>query len=50
MIMSTNTETRTISEELYTQLTEDQKLLRALLAAGVDNWDGYDYAMEMLEE
>jgi len=33
---------------VYTQ--ERLARLDALEAAGVDNWDGYDYAMEMLEE
>lgn len=27
-------------------LTADSKLLSALLAAGVDNWDGYEYALK----
>lgn len=27
-------------------LTADSKLLSALLDAGVDNWDGYKYALE----
>ena len=31
-------------------IEEKLDLLDALQAAGVDNWDGYDYAMEMLEE
>ena len=29
----------------YNKLTADQNKLRALEAAGVDNWEGYDYAM-----
>lgn len=38
--------TVTISEEEYNELKHDQEVLRALEGAGVDNWDGYDYAME----
>ena len=29
----------------YNRLLEDQKMLRALEAAGVDNWEGYDEAL-----
>lgn len=36
-------------EELE-ELREEQRLLDALRAAGVDNWDGWDYALEILEE
>ena len=38
----------TISVEEYEKLKEDQKLLEALKWAGVDNWNGWDYAMEIL--
>lgn len=31
------------------ELRQDSNLLNALRAAGVDNWDGYDFAMESLE-
>lgn len=31
-------------------LEADSKRLRALYGAGVDNWDGYDYAMGLLRE
>lgn len=31
-------------------LEADSRRLRALYGAGVDNWDGYDYAMQMLRE
>lgn len=41
------------SEETFTcpwchidELTEDSSLLAALHAGGVDNWDGYDNAVE----
>jgi len=39
-----------ISEEEYEQLVEDQKFLQALFAAGVDNWQGYEIAQQMMEE
>ena len=42
--------TVTISKESYDELLEDQAFLNALQAAGVDNWSGYDYAQELLEE
>lgn len=32
------------------ELEEDSQTLLALRAAGVDNWEGYDIAMDMLEE
>ena len=35
-------ETVTISKTEYDQLIEDQLILQALYAGGVDNWDGYD--------
>lgn len=40
----------TISRAEYDQLLADQRLIEALRAAGVDNWEGYDDAMHMLEE
>jgi hypothetical protein len=45
-----NAEMVTISKEEYDQLVDDSKTLAALQAAGVDNWNGYDYAMEILSE
>lgn len=42
--------TITIPVEVYDALCADQKFLRALEAEGVDNWDGYDMAIERLEE
>ena len=38
----------TITKTEYDQLVEAQKLLRALQSAGVDNWEGYDSALESL--
>ena len=31
------------------RLQERDKFLSALEAAGVDNWDGYDYARELMD-
>lgn len=42
--------TITITKEEYEELLDDSQLLDALREAGVDNWDGYDEAMEMLDE
>jgi hypothetical protein len=39
-----------IKRSEYDELLEDSAFLNALRAAGVDNWDGYDYALEILEE
>ena len=38
-----------VNKELN-ELLETQKWADALTAAGVDNWDGYDYAMDMIED
>ena len=40
-------DTMMVSMDQYNELVADQKWLRALEAAGVDNWDGYDYALEL---
>lgn len=42
--------TVTITVAEYEQLLQDADKLSCLEGAGVDNWDGYDMAMEMLEE
>lgn len=39
----------TISNDEYEKLLEDSKFLTALMAAGVDNWDGYEYAIDMVQ-
>lgn len=39
-----------IPDERYHELIMDSRILRALDRAGVDNWEGYDHAMEFLEE
>lgn len=46
---SYKTPTITISRREYDSLIEDRKLLNALKAAGVDKWDGYDFAIKFLE-
>ncbi len=33
----------TISKQEYDELTKSSRMLNALFAAGVDNWEGYDY-------
>lgn len=34
----------------YKRLLKSDKMLDALVGAGVDCWEGYDYAMESLSE
>lgn len=36
----------TISSNEYRDLLEDQRWRQCFQNAGVDNWEGYDYAME----
>ena len=38
-----------VDAEELAQLREDQAFLRALMAAGVDNWEGYDMVCEEWE-
>lgn len=40
----------TISKAAFDELVDDSRLLDALRAAGVDNWDGWDYAIEIYNE
>lgn len=42
-----NKETVTISREEYEELLKDSELLSCLEACGVDNWSGWDDAIEM---
>jgi hypothetical protein len=35
-----------LTEKEYTDLLQESKIVRALQNAGVDNWDGYSYAMQ----
>lgn len=39
-------ETVTISRKEYEGLLDDQLLLNCLRNAGVDNWEGFDFAIE----
>jgi len=39
-----------IEEEEYLALKRDQIWLICLEGAGVDNWEGYEYAQEMFED
>lgn len=41
-------ETITISMKEYQELQHSEAKLNALICAGVDNWEGYDYAMDIL--
>jgi phage pi2 protein 07 len=43
-------ETITITKKEYESLLEDSKKLLYLEGAGVDNWEGYDLAMEQMNE
>jgi hypothetical protein len=38
-----------VLEKELESLRRDAKILRALEAAGVDNWEGYEAAMENVE-
>lgn len=39
-----------VDKEVYDELVSDQKFLDALIAAGVDNWEGYEEAQQMMED
>jgi ERCC4-related helicase len=39
-----------ITKEEFDALNESSKMLSALEEAGVDNWEGYHYAYDYLEE
>ena len=41
--------TVTISVEEYEELIDDAEFLRALRMAGIDNWDGYDEAINIYQ-
>jgi len=43
-------DTITIPVQEYNDLLEDSKTLDALFAGGVDNWEGYDYAVGCMED
>jgi hypothetical protein len=40
----------TITQKEYNQLRKDSDWLYYLERAGVDNWDGFDYALELQEQ
>ena len=40
----------TIPKEEYEELKADQRFLRALQHAGVDSWDGYEEAQDILDD
>ena len=40
----------TITKKEYDELLERSNWLAALEAAGVDNWQGYDMAVDMFEQ
>ena len=40
-------ETVTIPKEEYEKLLDDSDMLNCLESCGVDNWEGYDDAVEM---
>ena len=48
--MTEDSEKVTITKEEYDRLLHSDAFLTALQAAGVDNWAGYAYAQEILEE
>lgn len=45
-----NFQTVTISVNRYEELIKTERLLECLYATGLDNWDGYDYAIDMFED
>ena len=48
--MTDNEETVTISLKDYEQLMDDSQWLAVLESAGVDNGEGFEFAMELLAE
>lgn len=41
-----DTDTVTITKEEYNELLEEQAFLDCLRGAGVDNWEGYEFAID----
>lgn len=39
-----------VKQETFDQLVDDSNFLSSLEGAGVDNWEGYDMAVEMYQE
>lgn len=51
MLVATELEPRiSVTVKEYTQLLRSEAVLDALEAGGVDNWEGYDIAMQSLQE
>lgn len=48
--INTQEGTITIPLEDYRELIQRVNWLECLEAAGVDNWDGYDYAQELYDD
>ena len=42
--------TVTLTREEFDELESDQHFLRCLEGAGVDNWDGYEIAQDVMED
>jgi hypothetical protein len=43
-------DTITISVERYNELIRSEKILNALYAGGVDNWEWYEEALENMDD
>ena len=43
-------ETVTIPKDEYERLMHNSEFLGCLEGAGVDNWEGYDFAIDMMKE
>ena len=48
--MSVKEQMVSIHDSEYEQMNNESDVLACLYAAGVDNWEGYDEAMEMRDE
>lgn len=49
-IEKNNPKTILITQEEYDELKRDQLWSEALSSAGVDNWDGFDYAQDIYHD
>lgn len=50
LAMQVDNDTKTKLFNYLDNLVEDSNFLNCLRQAGVDNWGGYEYAQELLEE
>lgn len=50
VIVNNENQTVTIPLDMYHDLLEVEKFLQALEEAGVDNWHGYEYALESVRK